>query len=170
MSEICKSLINDYIAGTLNVTDFEEGLESIFVAMPNGHNEAQSHLQILYTNDTIDSNGFTQISQVISKVNIQSTLKKNQHTDMSYFDEDRTMHLTDVSATANDIDLISDDDQSGDKTVIVRAGGGLNDSDNTDPSMDFSGDISPLAPRIVEKPSMSPNHDNLGPGDRKSVV
>jgi serine/threonine protein kinase len=164
MSEICKSLINDYIAGTLNVTDFEEGLESIFVAMPNGHGEAQSYLQVLYTNDTIDSSGFTQISEVISKVNIQSTLKKTQQTDMSYFDEDRTMHLTDISATANDIDLISDDDESGDKTVIVRAGGDPHDIGNTNPSMDYSEDISPLAPRIVETPSRSPNHDNLGPG------
>ena len=110
MSEICESLINDYIAGTLDIADFEEGLESIFVAMPNGHSEAQSYLQVLYTSDTIDSSGFTRISQVISKVNIQSTLKNNQHTDLSYFDEDRTMHLTDMSGTVNDIDLISDDD------------------------------------------------------------
>ena len=55
MSEICESLINDYIAGTLDVSDLEQGLESIFVAMPNGHSEAQSYLQVLYTNDTIDS-------------------------------------------------------------------------------------------------------------------
>mgnify|MGYP003571979077 CR=1 FL=1 len=164
MSEICESLINDYIAGTLDVADLEQGLESIFVAMPNGHSEAQSYLQVLYANDTIDSNGFTQISQVISKVNIQSTLKNNQHTDMSYFDEDRTMHLTDMSATANDIDLISDDDESGDKTIIVRAGSSIDDVEKSDSSMDFSEEISPLAPRIVEKPSNSANYDNLGPG------
>ena len=164
MSEICESLINDYIAGTLDVADLEQGLESIFVAMPNGHSEAQSYLQVLYANDTIDSTGFTQISQVISKVNIQSTLKNNQHTDMSYFDEDRTMHLTDMSATVNDIDLISDDDESGDKTIIVRAGSSIDDVEKSDSSMDFSEEISPLAPRIVEKPSNSANYDNLGPG------
>ena len=37
MPDICESLINDYIAGTLDASDLEEGLESIFVAMPNGH-------------------------------------------------------------------------------------------------------------------------------------
>jgi predicted Ser/Thr protein kinase len=164
MSEICESLINDYIAGTLDVSDLEEGLGSIFVAMPNGHSEAQGYLQVLYTNDTINSSNFTQISQVISKVNIQSTLKNNQRTDMSYFDEDRTMHLTDLSATANDIDLISDDDDSDDKTVIVRAGNGIDDVENSDASMDFSEEISSLAPRVVEKSRKSPDHDNLGPG------
>ena len=79
MSEICKSLINDYIAGTLDVADLEEGLESIFVAMPNGHSEAQSYLQVLYASNTIDSNGFAQMSQVISKVNIRSTPKHSAH-------------------------------------------------------------------------------------------
>ena len=164
MSDICESLINDYIAGTLDVSDLEEGLESIFVAMPDGHGEAQSYLQGLYTSDTIDSGNFTQISHVISKVNIQATLKNNQQTDMSYFDEDRTMHLTDMSGMANDIDLISDDDDSGDKTVIVRAGSGIDDVEKSDVSTDFSEEISPLAPRIIEKPSNSTNYDNLGPG------
>jgi predicted Ser/Thr protein kinase len=164
MPDICESLINDYIAGTLDVADLEEGLESIFVAMPDGHSEAQSYLQGLYTSDTIDSGNFTQLSHVISKVNIQATLKNNQQTDMSYFDEDRTMHLTDMSGMANDIDLISDDDDSGDKTIIVRAGSSIDDVEKSDVSTDFSEEISPLAPRIVEKPSNSTNYDNLGPG------
>jgi predicted Ser/Thr protein kinase len=164
MPDICESLIDDYIAGTLDVADLEEGLESIFVAMPDGHSEAQSYLQGLYTSDTIDSGNFTQLSHVISKVNIQATLKNNQQTDMSYFDEDRTMHLTDMSGMANDIDLISDDDDSGDKTIIVRAGSSIDDVEKSDVSTDFSEEISPLAPRIVEKPSNSTNYDNLGPG------
>ena len=164
MPDICESLINDYIAGTLDASDLEEGLESIFVAMPNGHSEAQSYLQALYTNDTIDSGNFTQISHVISKVNIQATLKNNQQTDLAYFDEDKTMHLTDMSGVANDIDLISDDDDSGDKTIIVRAGSSIDDVEKSDVSTDFSQEISPLAPRIVEKPSNSTNYDNLGPG------
>ena len=164
MPDICESLIDDYIAGTLDVADLEEGLESIFVAMPDGHSEAQSYLQGLYTSDTIDSGNFTQLSHVISKVNIQATLKNNQQTDMSYFDEDRTMHLTDMSGMANDIDLISDDDDSGDKTIIVRAGSSIDDVEKSDVSTDFSEEISPLAPRIVEKSSNSTNYDNLGPG------
>ena len=103
MSEVCESLINDYIAGSLNVEDLEQGLESIFVALPSGHSEAQTYLQLLYNSESIDSDGFTVISQVISKVNIQSTLKSNQQTDVSYFDEDKTMHLTDVSEIVNDM-------------------------------------------------------------------
>ena len=71
MSEVCQSLINDYIAGALNLNDLEEGLASLFDAMPGGHVDAQNYLQSLYTEDRIDSEGFTQISQVISRVNIQ---------------------------------------------------------------------------------------------------
>jgi hypothetical protein len=70
MSEVCESLINDYIAGALDMDDLEQGLSSIFDALPNGHSEAQIYLQSLYTSDKIDSNGFTQISHVISKINI----------------------------------------------------------------------------------------------------
>ena len=164
MSEVCESLINDYIAGSLNVDDFEQALESVFVSSTHGHNQAQRYLQGLYTSDTIDSEGFTQISQVISRVNIQSTLKNSQQTDISYFDEDRTMHLTDASQGINDIDLASDDDDSGDKTVIVRAGSDIIQVEQSESPLDFSSDISPIAPRIVEKPSKSVRHENLGPG------
>ncbi|MDH4008940.1 MAG: hypothetical protein OEU35_12805 [Desulfuromonadales bacterium] len=41
MSDICESLINDYIAGALNMSDLEQGLASIFDAIPNGHSKAQ---------------------------------------------------------------------------------------------------------------------------------
>ncbi len=37
MSEVCESLINDYISGSLNMNDLEQGLASIFDAMPDGH-------------------------------------------------------------------------------------------------------------------------------------
>ena len=39
MSEVCESLINDYVAGSLNITDLEEGLASLFDAMPSSHGE-----------------------------------------------------------------------------------------------------------------------------------
>ena len=156
MSEVCESLINDYISGSLNADDFEQGLESIFVALPNGHNKAQNYLQQLYNSESIDSEGFTQISQVISRVNIQSTLKSNQQTDISYFDEDKTMHLTDVS------DMVHDDDEGGDKTVIVRAGTDFSDFEKS--GSDYSEDISPVSPQIVEKASKPAHHETLGPG------
>ncbi|HUV22137.1 MAG TPA: serine/threonine-protein kinase [Gammaproteobacteria bacterium] len=164
MSEVCESLIDDYIAGTLNVGDFEQGLQSIFVAMPNGHIEAQSYLQRLYTSDAIDSEGFTLISHVISSANIHSTLNKSQQTDVSYFDEDKTMHLTDISEMANEIGFDSDNDENGDRTVIVRAGTEINHVEKFDTSMDYSEEISPLSPQIVEKLGRTARHETLGPG------
>jgi len=125
MSQVCESLINDYLAGALNIQDLEQGLASIFDAIPQGHVQAQTYLQSLYTSDRIDSEGFTQISQVISKVNIQATLKTDQNSDISYFGDDRTMHLTDLDDDA-------DEDDGNDKTVIVSVGG--NDADNFEPS------------------------------------
>ena len=159
MPEVCESLINDYFSGSLNLNDLEQGLASIFEAMPDGHTRAQKYLQGLYTNDSIDSNGFTEISQVISNVNIQSTLKNSQVTDVSYFGEDKTMHLTDISGEMDD-----DDEDGSDKTVIVRVGNSATDIETSVSPIDFSGDISPIDPRIVEKPSKSSRHENLGPG------
>ena len=157
MSEVCKSLINDYVAGALNISDLEQGLASIFDAMPDSHSDAQSYLQSLYTNDTIDSDGFTQISKVISKINIQSTLKNSQETDISYFGDDKTMHLTDIS------DLYNDEDVS-DKTVIVRANKGGQEIDTAESSIRSEDEDSPLSPKIIEKPHKSARYENLGPG------
>ena len=158
--DICESLIDDYIAGSLNISDLEAGLASIFDAMPNRHAEAQNYLQSLYTSDKIDSDGFTEISQVISKVNIQSTLKNGQETDISYFRDDRTLHLTEIS----ELDLVSEDDDNGDKTVIVRVDKTLSDFDPSDVSTGVQSYDSALDPKIVEKPHTSTSYDNLGPG------
>ena len=160
MSEVCESLINDYVAGALNITDLEQGLASIFDAMPSSHNDAQSYLQSLYTNDTIDSEGFTQISKVISKINIQSTLKNSQETDISYFGDDKTMHLTDISDLYNE----GADDDASDKTVIVRTNQGGQEIDTAESSIRSEDDASPLSPKIVEKPHKSARYENLGPG------
>ena len=160
MSEVCESLINDYVAGALSITDLEQGLASIFDAMPSSHGDAQSYLQSLYTSDEIDSDGFTQISQVISKINIQATLKNSQETDISYFGEDKTMHLTDIS------DLYSEDsvDDASDKTIIVRVNQSGQEIDIGEPSYESGEDDSPLGPKIVEKPHKSARYENLGPG------
>jgi len=160
MSEVCESLIDDFVAGSLTLEDLEQGLASVFDAKPNCHMQAQSYLQSLYTRDNIDSEGFTQISQVISRVNIQSTLKNNQETDISYFSEDMTMHLTDITGSEEEID---DDDESGDKTIIVRAGRQSSDVEKSDISLNDSDDVSPLAPQVVEKPGKV-RYENLGPG------
>ena len=55
MSEICESLINDYISGSLDMDDLEQGLASIFDALPDGHTQAQQYLQVLYSTEAIDS-------------------------------------------------------------------------------------------------------------------
>jgi len=160
MSEVCESLINDYISGTLDMEDLEQGLASIFDALPNGHSDAQSYLQSLYTSDKIDSNGFTQISHVISKININSTLKNSQETDISYFAEDKTMHLTDISG----LSAGADDEDGGDKTVIVRVSGGGQDIEISEPSISMGNDDSPVSPMIVETPQNAARYENLGPG------
>ena len=160
MSEVCESLINDYIAGALDMADLEQGLASIFDALPNGHSEAQSYLQSLYTSDKIDSSGFTQISHVISKININSTLKNSQEADISYFAEDRTMHLTDLS----DLSPGNDTDDGNDKTVIVRTSSSGQEIEISEPSISMGEDDSPMRPKIVENPHKSARYENLGPG------
>jgi len=160
MSEVCESLINDYIAGALDMADLEDGLASIFVALPNGHSEAQSYLQSLYTSDKIDSNGFTQISHVISKININSTLKNSQEADISYFAEDKTMHLTDLS----DLSPGNDTEDGNDKTVIVRASSSGQEIEISEPSISMGEDDSPMSPKIVENPQKTARYENLGPG------
>ena len=160
MSEVCESLINDYVAGTLNITDLEQGLASIFDAMPSSHSGAQSYLQSLYTNDTIDSDGFTQISHVISKVNIQSTLKNSQNTDISYFDEEKTIHLTDLS----DIFGENGDDDSSDKTVIVRMSRSGQEVAAVETPRESVEDHPSVSPKIIDQPHQTAHYENLGPG------
>jgi serine/threonine protein kinase len=160
MSEVCESLINDYIAGALDMADLEQGLASIFDALPNGHSEAQIYLQSLYTSDKIDSNGFTQISHVISKININSTLKNSRETDISYFAEDKTMHLTDLS----DLSPGNDTEDGNDKTVIVRASSNGQEIEISEPSISMGEDDSPMSPKIVENPHKTARYENLGPG------
>ena len=68
MSDACELIINDYICGALNVTELDEGLKSLFPAMPSCHVAAQNHLQNLFATDSINPSHVTEISQLISKV------------------------------------------------------------------------------------------------------
>ncbi len=160
MSEVCESLIDDYIAGSLEINDLEQGLSSIFDAMPSSHVGAQTYLQSLYTTDKIDSNDFTELSQVISSINIKSTLKNTQETDISYFGEDKTMHFTELSDIGTDIE----DEDMADKTVIVSLEKERQKVDVSEPSIEIRKDSSPISPRIIEKPHKSTRYENLGPG------
>ena len=111
MSEACETLINDYIAGALTVADLEQGLSDVFDAAPASHSEAQSHLQGLYSGEKIDVTHYTEISKLISRVNIQSTINNSSVTETSLLGEDQTLLLTDMD---------DDDNGSSDKTVIVQ--------------------------------------------------
>ena len=157
MSEVCESLINDYLSGSLKANDLEQGFVSIFNSSPGAHTDAHNYLQQLFSDNKIEPDAFTEISSLISKVNIQSTLSNSTDCDVSYFAEDKTLHLTDLSEYSNDVD-----DDSADKTVIVRIDHG--DSEDTAPSQNVTGDPSTLSPEIIDKPHRSKRYENLGPG------
>jgi serine/threonine protein kinase len=165
MSEVCKTLINDYITGTLEAADFEESLASVFGAMPSSHMNAQSYLQVLYESDKIDSNGFTEISHLISKVNIESTIKNGSETDInpdednSYFEDDKTLHLTDITDLTN-----LTEDGSSDKTVIIQAEATHHQETDISVARPLRDDTSIINTKVVEKPHKSNKYENLGPG------
>ena len=159
MSEVCESLINDYLSGNLKITDLEQGFVSIFNSSPSAHTDAHHYLQELFSDSKVDADAFTEISSLISKINIQSTLSSSTDCDVSYFAEDKTLHLTDISGGFEDE---TSDDDANDKTVIVRIDHG--DRDDTAPSAQVSAEPSTLSPEIIEKPHRSKRYENLGPG------
>jgi len=154
MSEVCESLIDDFLSGSLPMADLEEGFSSIFTSTPNSHNEAQNYLQNLYTKDRINAEKFSEIASLISKVNIESTLNSNTDCDVSYFSEDKTLHLTDISDYPEDI--------SGDKTVIVRIDSKVDKSMSS--AQNTEDDSSTLTPEVIDKPHRTRKYENLGPG------
>jgi len=165
MPEACKTLIDDYITGILEIADFEEALASTFGDVPSSHIKAQSHLQKLYESDRIDSNGFSEISHLISKVNIEATIKNNpdaavdKNVDHANLDEDQTLHLTDIT----DLTDLTEDGSS-DKTVLVRAEATHLQNTDTSTQKERADDTSVFRTKVIEKPHKSKKHDNLGPG------
>lgn len=158
MSDVCESIIDDYISGALDVSDLEEGLASLFAAMPACHVAAQNYLQKLFANDNIDSTQFTEISQLISKVNIHSTLKSGNETDISYFNEDQTLHLTDVTEPPLD--------DTSDKTIIVHSSNS-HPQDTTEtsiPSLQLQEDKSYSQSDFSTRAPKPKEHGVLGPG------
>ena len=155
MSSVCESLIDDFLSGSLSLADLEEGFASMFTSTPNSHNEAQNYLQALYTKDRVNAEKFSQIASLISKVNIESTLSSNADCDVSYFGEDKTLHLTDISD-------FPDEDMSGDKTVIVRIDNKIDKSISS--PQNTLDEASTLSPEIIDKPHRTKRYENLGPG------
>lgn len=170
MSEVCKTLIDDFITGSIKAFDFEEGLASIFGAMPSSHMNAQNYLQNLYESDKVDATGFAEISQLISKINIESTIKSNPDTDInagvddSYyddgmFDDDKTLHLTDIT----DLTDLTEDGSS-DKTVIIQAEATHHQVTDLSAAKLLRDDTSVINTRVIDKPHKTKKYDNLGPG------
>lgn len=165
MPEVCKTLIDDYITGILEIADFEEALASTFGDLPSSHIKAQSHLQKLYESDKIDSNGFSEISHLISKVNIEATIRNNPDTavgknvDHANLDEDQTLHLTDIT----DLTDLTEDGSS-DKTVLIHAEATQQQDTDNSTQKQRADDTSVFSTKVIEKPHKSKKFDNLGPG------
>lgn len=170
MSEICKSIINDFLSGVLSRSDMEEGLTSIFQVSDNSNTLAQTFLNDLYSEGKLSNEQFRFLSETISHISIQTTLGgNNQSTDISYFNEDRTLHFTDVSESASKMDL--DDTDKADRTVIIR-------TDTAMPITDYKAQNTqnpppPTQPRQpstrIQNTNASPRkplskHKDLGPG------
>lgn len=164
MSEICESIIDDYLTGTLSRKDMEEGLTSIFQASNGSSSDTLTYLQTLYTKDRLNDEQFKALSQTVSQISINTTIKGQGSTDISYFNEERTLHLTDLSEAPSKEDLA-------DQTVIIRTDTAMPVTDNTtDPQehgSDFSLDDPDIsADKLVQAPPQksTTKHENLGPG------
>lgn len=166
MSEICESIINEFLTGSLSRKDMEEGLTSIFHASHSSSPETLSYIKQLFTQDQINEDQFRFLSETVTQLSIQATLSSNQaSTDISYFNEDKTLHLTDIP------EVSMDSDEKADKTVIIRTDTAMPVTDNDSAGvMDISADIS-LDPDISASQPSSPTypqtpvkHENLGPG------
>lgn len=149
MSEACKNLIRDHIEGNVSEDDFNQSIQSLFQVTPNGHTASQSFLQELYTSNSIDIEKYKSLSQLFTQINIENTIENNSQTDLSYFDEDATLHLTDLTD--------NDTDNTVDKTVIVSTARASNHSSQSDEDSSIN---------IVAKPHKSNKHKDIGPGTK----
>ncbi len=165
MSEICESIIKDYLSGIISQQDMEESLTSIFHASNGSDSRTLLILQDLYSNDKLDKEQFTTLSKTVSQISINATISGQTATDISYFNEDRTLHLTEISG------VVSDDNES-DHTVIIHADNALPVSNDNKTSAELISEIS-IEPDIslqVQDHSITPpsqpatKHENLGPG------
>ncbi len=165
MSQPCKSLIDDYITGILEMAELEDALAGVFGDTPSSHINAQSHLQKLFEGDKIDSNGFSEISHLISRVNIKATIKNSPDStaiaraDHSNLDDDKTLILTDIT----DLTDLTEDGSS-DKTVLVQAEITNQVTTDTSAVKQLGDETSIIRTKVVEKPHKSKKFDNLGPG------
>ncbi len=156
MSEICESIIDDYLSGALSRQDFEEGLQSIFAVSSTTSTQTLVYLQQLFSENKINADQFKQLSETVSKINIEMTLSGFQAvTDISYFDEDKTLHLTDVSEAEEN--SLGESDQ----TVIIRTDTAM---PVTDYKIEKASQTAASLPQIKLKKKQKVEHKNLAPG------
>lgn len=166
MSEICESLINDYLSGTLNRGDLEEGLTSIFQVSSETSTQIQSYIHQLYSDKKVDDDQFKLLLETVSKVTINTTLSGNKaSTDISYFNEDKTLHITDLPEPGEE-----PSSSSADQTVIIRTDTAIPVSDyNIEKPVETGADTDPSVEIQTPSPAKAPvkngtRHENLGPG------
>ena len=115
MSEICVSIINDFLNGELSRYDLEEALSSLFQASSATSTQAQSYLKKLYTENKVNEEQFKFLFETVSRINLETTLSGNQaFTDISYFNENKTLNLTESTEGEDS------EGYSSDQTVIIR--------------------------------------------------
>jgi len=126
MSEICESIIDDFLSGNLSRKDLEEGLTSVFQVSNTTSVQAQDYLHKLFSDKKVDAEAFKLLSETVSNISIKTTLSSGKvSTDISYFNEDKTLHLTDLPGNEGE------STNSSDQTVIIR-------TDTASPVTDYS--------------------------------
>ena len=152
MSEICESLINDYLSGGLSRSDIEDGLSSIFQLSNSTSTQAQLYLHQLYKDNKLTDEQFKDLSGIVSEISINTTLNGSKATtDISYFNEDKTLHLTDLSESGKD------STNSSDQTVIIRTDTAMPVTDySIDKSIEISADNNSPSENIIAKKILPP--------------
>ncbi len=161
MTDICETIIDDFLSGHLSYQDLEQGLQSIFRASAPSGPKALEYVKALYLENRLNDEQFKTLSATISQINIETTLSGVEaETDISYFNEDKTLHVTGVTGQEDDNPPL---ENTGDKTVIIR-------TDNADPVTDFNPHLKKPDQRGESQPSSSASDGfssgqiQLGPG------
>lgn len=165
-------IIDNFLSGVIDRTQFESELGLEFEINQESSNDSQTHLHGLFTQSQINAEQYRYLSETVARLQVESTLKNTQQkSDISYFDEDHTLHLT------------SFEDLEEDHTMIIEAQPLEQQSENATPVKQAANpgkhaveDITPLTkqPRLAsgsnsESPHLKaadtdPALNSIGPG------
>lgn len=127
-----RKIIDNFLSGVIDRQQFENHLSEEFIQNAETSNHSQTHLHNLYTGNKISADQYRYLSETVTRLQVETTLKKNQAHSESYFNEDKTLHLTMM-----DTELAEDED----RTIIIEIQPIEND------------EISPVA---LSRPSVKP--------------